>query len=87
MQLALLHDAFEMAETAWEEAVRVTPEDSPHRGRVMREGARLALLRGDVDTAEARIWDAIRVSAGTFVTAPCAVLANAPALTVGKGLC
>jgi tetratricopeptide (TPR) repeat protein len=63
MQLALVHDAFEVAEVAWEEAVRVTPEDSPHRGRVMREGARLALLRGDIDTAEARVWDAVRVSA------------------------
>ncbi|MEJ5308672.1 MAG: hypothetical protein WHX52_02790 [Anaerolineae bacterium] len=63
MRLALVHDAFEVAEVAWEEAKRVTPEDSPHRGRVMREGARLALLRGDIDTAEARAWDAVRVSA------------------------
>jgi tetratricopeptide (TPR) repeat protein len=62
MQFALLHDAFEVAEAAWEEADRVTPEDSPHRGRVMREGARLALLRGDIDVAEVRIWDAVRVS-------------------------
>jgi len=63
MQLALVHDAFEMAEVAWEEARRVTPEDNPHRGRVMREGARLALLRSDIDTAEARVWDAVRFSA------------------------
>jgi len=63
MQIALLRDAFEVAEVAWEEALRVTPEDSPHRGRVMREGVRLALLRGDTDTAEARVWDAVRVSA------------------------
>ncbi len=63
MQLALLRDAFEVAEVAWEEAVRVTPEDSLHRGRVMREGARLALLQGDINTAEDRIWDAVRVSA------------------------
>ena len=62
MQLALLRNAFEVAETAWEEAVRVTPEDSPHLGHVMREGARLALLRGDIDTAEVRVWDAVRVS-------------------------
>ncbi|MBN2390706.1 MAG: hypothetical protein JXR84_08285 [Anaerolineae bacterium] len=68
MQRALLHDAFEMAEVAWEEAVRVTPENSPHRGRVMREGARMALLRGDIDTAEARIWDAVRVSASEAAT-------------------
>ncbi len=63
MRLALVHDAFEVAEAAWEEALRVTPEDSPHRGRVMREGARLALLRGDIDAAENRVWDAVRVSA------------------------
>lgn len=63
MRLALVRDAFEVAEVAWEEAQRVTPEDSPHRGRVMREGARLALLRGDIDTAEARAWDAVRASA------------------------
>jgi len=63
MRLALVRDAFEVAEVAWEEAKRVTPEDSPHRGRVMREGARLALLRGDLDTAEMRIWDTVRVSA------------------------
>ncbi|MGC9393373.1 MAG: tetratricopeptide repeat protein [Anaerolineae bacterium] len=62
MHLALLRNAFEVAETAWEEAVRVTPEDSPHRGRVMREGARLALLRGDLDTAEVRVWDAVRIA-------------------------
>ena len=68
MQRALLRNAFEMAETAWEEAVRVTPEDSLHRGRVMREGARLALLRGDIDTAEARAWDAVRVSANEAAT-------------------
>jgi tetratricopeptide (TPR) repeat protein len=63
MQLALVRDAFDLAEAAWEEARRVTPEDSPHRGHVMREGARLALLRGEIDTAEARAWDAVRVSA------------------------
>ncbi len=63
MKLALVRDAFEVAEVAWEEAKRVTPEDSPHRGRVLREGARLALLRGDIDTAETRVWDAVRVSA------------------------
>ena len=63
MQLALVHDAFGVAEAAWEEALRVTPEDSPYRGRVMREGTRLALLRGDIDAAETRVWDAVRVSA------------------------
>lgn len=60
MQIALLYDAPEVAEAAWEKARRVTPEDSPLRGHVLREGARLALLRGDLDTAEARAWDAIR---------------------------
>ena len=63
MRLALAHDAFEVAEAAWEEARRVTPEDSLQHGRVMREGARLALLRGDLDAAEARIWGAVRTSA------------------------
>lgn len=63
MQLALVRDAFELAEAAWTEAKRVTPEDSPHLGRVMREGVRLALLQNDIDTAETRVWDAVRVSA------------------------
>jgi tetratricopeptide (TPR) repeat protein len=63
MRLALVHDAFEVAEEAWEEAVQVTPEDSPHRGRVMRDGTRLALLRGDINAAETRVWDAVRASA------------------------
>lgn len=63
MQLALVRDAFKLAEAAWEEARRVTPEDSPYIGHVTREGARLALLQGDIDTAETRAWDAVRVSA------------------------
>ncbi len=63
MRAALQYDRPEVAEVAWEEARRVTPEDSPLRGHVMREGARLALLRGDLDTAEARAWDAVRVAA------------------------
>ncbi len=63
MQIALLYDAPEVAEAAWEKARRVTPDDSPLRGHVMREGARLALLRDDMNTAETRAWDAVRVAA------------------------
>lgn len=63
MQVALLYDAPEVAEAAWEAAKRVTPEDSALRGHVLREGARLALLYGDLDTAEARAWDAVRAAA------------------------
>ncbi|HOT90497.1 MAG TPA: hypothetical protein PLJ78_11850 [Anaerolineae bacterium] len=63
MRIALDYEAFETAEAAWEKARRITPEDSPLRGHVLREGARLALLRGDLDTAEARAWDAVREAA------------------------
>ncbi|HQH37183.1 MAG TPA: hypothetical protein PLH19_01425 [Anaerolineae bacterium] len=63
MRTALLYDAPEVAEAAWEKARRVTPEDSPQRGHVLREGARLALLLGNLDVAEARAWDAVRAAA------------------------
>ncbi len=63
MQIALFYEAPEVAEAAWEEARRITPADSPLWGHVLREGARLALLRDDLDTAEARAWDAIRGAA------------------------
>ncbi len=68
MRIALDYQAFETAEAAWEKARRVTPEDSPLRGHVLREGARLALLRGDLDTAEARAWDAVREAAAEAET-------------------
>ena len=57
LRLALLRGDTEAAQIAWEDAVRLAPED----GVVLREGARLALASGDLETAERRAWDAIHI--------------------------
>ncbi len=62
-QGALLRGDPESAEGAWKTALALVTEDNPQRGFIIREGARIALARNDLDAAEARIWDAIRIQA------------------------
>lgn len=62
-QSALLRGDPKSAEEAWKTAIAAVTEDSPERGLLLREGARIALARDDLDTAEARIWEALRIQA------------------------
>lgn len=55
MRPALLADHPEAAAPIWEEARTRAPEAPV----VLREGARLALALGDLETAEQRAWDAV----------------------------
>lgn len=62
VQLALLRGEPENAQEAWDTALDYAPEGHPLRGAVLREGARLALALGDLETAEDRAWAAIRLT-------------------------